>query len=128
MVRSVVAIDDDVDTLEALSIALKMHGYGVYTACTGMEGIQLVRLHQPDLILVDVMLPRMDGYQVCRQLRADPATAHIPIVMVSARGRLADQAAGIEAGATRYVLKPLSIRSLVTLVDALTSVPAPVAL
>jgi len=123
MMRSVLAIDDDVDTLEALSIALKMHGYDVYTACTGMEGIQLARQHQPSIILVDVMLPRMDGYQVCRHLRADPATAHIPIVMVSARGRIADQAAGIAAGATRYVIKPLSLRSLVTLVDALTSVP-----
>jgi DNA-binding response OmpR family regulator len=126
MSHTVVAIDDDVDALEALTIALKMKGYEAHSACTGVEGIELARRYQPSAILVDVMMPLMDGYEVCRTIRADPVIGRTPIIILSARGRLADQAAGLEAGATAYLVKPISISRLVALVDDLVARPAPV--
>ena len=88
-------------------------------AHTGAEGLRLARERRFDLILVDVMMPDIDGYEVCRRLRADPATAPIPIVILTARSSLVDQTQGLEAGADRFLIKPVGISILTGLADSL---------
>lgn len=118
---SILVIDDDPDTIEFLRIVFTVRGREVVGARTGREGLELARQRPFDLIMVDIMMPDIDGYEVCRQLRAHPATAELPIVFLTARSSLADQALGLEAGADRYLIKPVGISSLVTMADELIS-------
>ena len=116
---SILVIDDDPDTIEFLRIVFTVRGREVVGARTGREGLELARQQSFDLIMVDIMMPDIDGYEVCRQLRAHPATAKLPIVFLTARSSLADQTQGLEAGADRYLIKPVGISSLVTMADEL---------
>jgi putative two-component system response regulator len=115
----ILVIDDDPDTIEFLRIVFTVRGRDVTGARTGMEGLNLARQLQPDLIMVDIMMPDIDGYEVTRQLRADPATANIPIVILTARSSLADQTQGLEAGANRFVVKPVGISTLVEVANSM---------
>jgi CheY-like chemotaxis protein len=117
MKRTILAIDDDAETLYCLTVALKTLGYQAIGAQDGAEGLRLARQHQPDLILVDLMMPNMDGFEVCRRLRADPATSEIPVAILSALSSLADQTAGMELGVSRYLIKPVSINQLAKVID-----------
>src|SRR3989304_998864 len=119
MTPRIIVIDDDADTVDCLRIALKRRGYEVVGALSGAEGLATIRAIRPGLIIIDVMMPDIDGLDVCRSVRADPALAGGGIVLLSARSALADQAAGFEAGANRYIVKPVSLGALIKAVDEL---------
>ncbi len=114
----VLVVDDEEDVLELIRYNLERAGYRVSCAASGEEALALARRTGPDVILLDLMLPGVDGLDVCRQLRADAATRDIPVVMVSARGEEADVVAGLELGADDYVTKPFSPRVLLSRVKA----------
>jgi DNA-binding response OmpR family regulator len=116
---SILIIDDDPDTIAFLNIVFTVRGRELTGAHTGTEGLRLAHERRFDLILVDVMMPDIDGYEVCRRLRADPATANIPIVILTARSSLVDQTLGLEAGADRFLIKPIGISILTGLADTL---------
>jgi DNA-binding response OmpR family regulator len=119
--HSILIVDDDNATVGFLEILFMGRGYGVICATSGAQGIELARRHHPDLVMIDVMMADMNGYAVCQQLRADPITAEIPIVILTARNSLADKATGYESGANRFLVKPVAITRLAEIVDELTS-------
>lgn len=93
----ILVIDDDPDTIEFLQIVFSVRGREVAGALSGADGLRLAREQSFDLIIVDVMMPDVDGYEVCRQLRADPITANVPLTILTARGRPIDEARGLAA-------------------------------
>ena len=115
----ILIIDDEPDTIDLIQATFKRSGYTVLGAPNGHVGLQLANDHIPAIILIDLMLPGLDGFELCRQLRDNPRTAHIPRVILSARDSLADQADALAAGADRYVVKPVRLKSLMGLVDGL---------
>ena len=117
--ETLLIVEDEADIRELISFNLEMSGYQVIKAADGEEGLTLARRHQPDLILLDLMLPGTDGLKVCRQLRTEAATRKTPIMMLTARGEEDDQITGFEAGADDYITKPFSPRVLVARVKAL---------
>ena len=109
--RKVVLIEDDADIAEAITYQLERAGLSVRVARTGEEGIEAVR-KGTDLVLLDLNLPGMDGLEVCRLIRRQPGTAHLPVIIVSARGDEVDRVLGLEMGADDYVVKPFSLKEL----------------
>jgi len=114
----VLLVEDETDLQELLRYNLRREGMKVEIADTGEDALRQVHDDPPDLILLDLMLPRMDGLEVCRRLKRDPATAAIPIVMVTAKGEEADIVTGLELGADDYITKPFSPRVLLARVQA----------
>ena len=115
----ILIVEDDPDI--ALSLSLKLErdgGFTVETAGSGPDGLRVAQAHPPDLVLLDVNLPGMDGFEICRRLRADVATAAIPIIMLTARIDEADRVAGLEFGADDYITKPFSPKEAVARVRA----------
>jgi DNA-binding response OmpR family regulator len=113
-VRSkILVVDDEPEAVELLEFNLKQAGFEVVTASDGAEALKKARSSLPGLILLDLMLPEVDGLEVCKMLRRDPATAAIPIVMVTAKASEIDRILGLELGADDYVTKPFSPRELV---------------
>jgi CheY-like chemotaxis protein len=122
----VLIVDDEVETIELLRIAFKRRGYAVLGAESGHAGLQLAREHRPAIMLIDLMMPGLNGFELCRQLRADPITAHIPQIILSAGDSRYDQAEALAAGANRYLVKPVDIRALIDVVaDLIEQHPAP---
>ena len=119
----ILVVDDELDTIELVQAAFKRSGCIVLGAVNGCDGLHLAREHIPAIILIDLMLPGLDGFELCRQLRDDPSTAHIPRVILSARNSLADQADALAAGADRYVVKPVGVKALIGLVEGLIGRP-----
>jgi len=115
----ILIVEDDPDIAALLAHSLGKAGFDTRTHHTGADVIGLVRQEAPDLLLLDVMLPGLDGREICRLLRSDPATAVIPIIMVTARAEEADRIAGLELGADDYVTKPFSPNEVVARVRAL---------
>ena len=113
MKAKVLVVDDEPDVLDLVSYNLGQAGFLVETAADGAEGLRKARSAAPDLILLDLMLPEMDGLEVCKLLRRDPKTNGIPIIMLTARAGEIDRIVGLELGATDYVPKPFSPRELV---------------
>lgn len=113
----IVLVEDDVQIARIVQIKLKNKGYEVAHAADGGAGLDLIRQERPDLVLLDVMMPVMDGYTVLRSLKADPALATIPIIMLSAKGQERDILQGLEGGAVDYVVKPFSPSELVARVQ-----------
>ncbi len=111
--------DDTPANLHILQLRLSASGYEIITASDGEEAIAAARQHQPDLILLDVMMPKIDGIEVCRQLRADPSLPFIPIIMVTARTDARDVVAGLEAGGDEYLTKPVDQAALVARVKSM---------
>jgi two-component system, OmpR family, alkaline phosphatase synthesis response regulator PhoP len=109
----ILVVDDEEDLLELIGFNLKKEGYRVTTAATGEAAILNAKAQLPDLIVLDLLLPKVDGLNVCKALKADPATAHIPIVMLTAKSEEADVVSGLELGADDYITKPFSPRVLV---------------
>ena len=109
----ILVIEDETDIQELLRYNLAKEGYKVTLAATGEEGLTLARQEHPNLILLDLMLPGMDGLEVCRRLQADGATRSIPIIMLTAKGEEADIVTGLELGAADYVTKPFSPKVLI---------------
>ena len=121
--RLILVIDDEVDTIDLIEAAFGRRGYEVIGAWNGQTGLQLARERRPAIILIDLMLPEISGFEVCQQLSHDAATAHIPRVILSARNSLADQADALAAGADRYVVKPVGMKVLIGLIEGLIGRP-----
>ena len=109
MPSSVLVVEDEPNLLTALKYTLEQEGYETLTATDGQAGLQLARARDPDLVVLDVMLPQLDGFEVCRLLRRE---SHVPILMLTARGEEGDRVVGLELGADDYVTKPFSMREL----------------
>ncbi|MGA1530418.1 MAG: response regulator transcription factor [Kiritimatiellia bacterium] len=109
----ILVVEDEEDILELIEFNLKKEGYQVSTATSGEKAINLALKNPPQLILLDIMLPGMDGLEVCKHLKHDPATMHVPIVMLTAKGEESDIITGLEIGADDYMTKPFSPRVLV---------------
>jgi two-component system alkaline phosphatase synthesis response regulator PhoP len=114
----ILVVDDEEDILELLRFNLSREGCQVFCASSGEEALRLVQSEIPDLIVLDLMLPGIDGLEVTRWLKSDPNTKHLPIVMLTAKGEEADIVTGLELGADDYVTKPFSPRILVARVRA----------
>lgn len=119
MTAKILVVDDDPAALKLISYTLRREGYEVSTAADGMEALTLARHERFDLVILDIMMPGMDGYEVCRRLRANPQTASIPIIMLTARSQVRDKASGFRSGTDEYITKPLLPHELVTRVKAL---------
>lgn len=114
----ILVVEDEEDILELVSYNLQKEGYQITRAMSGEKALQSVEDDPPQLILLDLMLPEIDGLEVCRRLKRDPATATIPIVMLTAKGEESDIIAGLEMGADDYITKPFSPRVLIARVRA----------
>ena len=115
----ILVVEDDPDIADLIRHYLEKSGHAVQLLGSGAAVLPKVRAERPDLIVLDLMLPGLDGLMVCQALRADPLTAAIPIIMVTARGDEADRVSGLELGADDYVTKPFSAKELVARVSAL---------
>jgi two-component system phosphate regulon response regulator PhoB len=115
----ILVVDDEEDLLELVNYNLSKDGYRVRCVATGEEALAEARQTLPDLIVLDVLLPAVDGLEVCRRLKADSRTQHIPIVMLTAKGEESDMVAGLELGADDYVTKPFSPRVLLARVKTI---------
>jgi len=110
--ENILVVDDEEDVLELVRYNLDKNGYSIITASSGEEAITLARNKLPDLVVLDLMLPGIDGLEVCKKLKADTRTDHIPIVMLTAKGEETDVVTGLELGADDYVTKPFSPKVL----------------
>lgn len=115
----ILLVDDEVDILEFISYNLEKEGYKVYTAQNGLEAIKLAEKKTPDLIILDVMMPEMDGIAACEEIRKIPVLQNVVIAFLTARGEDYSQIAGFEAGADDYITKPIRPKVLVSRVKAL---------
>jgi two-component system phosphate regulon response regulator PhoB len=113
MKTRILVVDDEPDALELIEVNLKAAGYEVLGAANGRQALEKARAAQPALVLLDVMLPEVDGLEVCKNLRRDPRTASIPIIMLTARAAEIDRVVGLELGADDYITKPFSPRELI---------------
>lgn len=102
----ILIIEDEAEIRETVADILRFEGYDVLEAPDGKEGLELISQHLPDLILCDILMPEVDGYQVLGKLKEDSKTSHIPLIFVSARTSDEDVARGVDAGATAYLTKP----------------------
>jgi DNA-binding response OmpR family regulator len=116
MGKKILVVDDELDLLEMLKTRFESMGYDVVTAVDGHEGLTKAKTEKPDLIILDIMMPKMDGHQVCRLLKFDARYKHIPIVMLTARGQEIDRQMGAEVGADCYITKPFDAAELVKVI------------
>ncbi|MGQ9910499.1 MAG: response regulator transcription factor [Candidatus Flexifilum sp.] len=114
----VLIVEDQQSLANQLAEKLRSEGFTVMTAADGEDGLEKVRTEHPDLIVLDIMLPKLDGLSLCRIIRRDAATAHIPIIMLTARGSEVDKIVGLESGADDYVVKPLALGEFLARVRA----------
>src|SRR5688572_26933441 len=119
MAEKILIVDDDVDSLKLIGLMLKRNGYEVSAADSGGKALSKAEAEIPDLIILDVMMPDMNGLDVCRRLRANPATAEIPIIMFTAKTMIDDKVKGFEAGADDYLTKPTHPAELSSRVKAI---------
>jgi diguanylate cyclase (GGDEF)-like protein len=113
MAERVLIADDDPDIIRFVQISLDLEGYEIFTAGDGEEALREVHEHVPDLVLLDIMMPRLDGFEVCRRLRSDPRTAMVSVIMLTAKSLSADKLVGLTAGADDYIIKPFDPVELV---------------
>lgn len=118
MKERILVVDDEKDILELIDYNLSKNGYKVKTVTSGEEALELIKDNDYDLIILDLMLPGVDGFDLCKIIKADKHKANIPIVMVTAKAEEADKVAGLEIGADHYVTKPFSPRELLAIVKA----------
>ncbi|MDX2086082.1 MAG: response regulator transcription factor [Candidatus Melainabacteria bacterium] len=115
----IVAVDDDASILELVRINLEMMGHQVFTAPDGIQGFALVQQELPQLAILDLMMPNVDGYTVCQRIRKNPETENVPVLMLTALGQLDDKVKGFDVGADDYLVKPFEIPELMVRVRAL---------
>ncbi len=113
MGKTILVADDEPAVLRSLEFILKKEGYRVLTAVNGQEAYDQASANLPDLVLLDVQMPRMDGNQVCRQLRDTPASSGLYIIMITAKGQESDRVNSMESGANEYITKPFSPRKVI---------------
>src|SRR3990172_943432 len=121
MAEKILIIDDDIDTLKLVGLMLERQGYEIAVANNGALGLSKAGAENPQLILLDVMMPDLDGYEVTRRLRGDPSVAHIPVIMFTAKTMVDDKVAGFEAGVDDYLTKPTHPAELTAHVKAVLS-------
>jgi two-component system alkaline phosphatase synthesis response regulator PhoP len=110
--KRILVVDDEVDLVETVRFSLELEGYEVLVAYNGEEALNQARKENPDLILLDLMLPKLDGYKVCRLLKFDERYKHIPILMLTAKIQEKDKITGMETGANEYITKPFDMDEL----------------
>ena len=115
----ILVVDDEIYIVHILDFSLGMEGYEVLTALDGEQALEKARTEKPDLIVLDIMMPKLDGYETCKRLKADPETKDVPVILLSAKGRNVDQKVGFEVGADDYITKPFSPRKLVERINAI---------
>ena len=115
---NILIVDDEKDIVDLVAFNLEKEGHGVLKAHDGERALQIARAKAPDLIILDLMLPGIQGIEVCKRLRQDPATAQVPIIMLTAKGDEIDKVIGLEVGADDYVTKPFGVKELMARVKA----------
>ncbi len=115
----VLVIEDELDLQKVLGYNLKQAGHEVLTALRGRDGLQIARDRNPELVILDLMLPDLPGTEVCKTIKRDPKTKGIPILMLTAKGEEVDRVVGFELGADDYVVKPFSVRELLLRIEAI---------
>ena len=123
MSHLVLVVEDDPDQRRMLERLLGSGSWRVVTATDGESGLTAIRARRPDAIVLDVMMPRLNGYQTCRRLKADPETAGIPVIICTTRDQPADDSWAAEVGADAYLPKPVDVRDLLPLLERLVKRP-----
>ena len=121
MPQTILVVEDEPNIVESLSFLMKKAGFVVRVARDGNTAIRTIESEAPDLVLLDIMMPRRDGYEVCRTIRANPDWDDVRIIMLSAKGRDLDRRKGLELGADDYITKPFSTREIVERVQKILS-------
>jgi two-component system alkaline phosphatase synthesis response regulator PhoP len=121
----ILVVDDYPNMVEMLSMRLKSSGFEVLASYDGIDALQKARVHLPDLILLDVLLPKMDGFKICRLLKFDEKYRHIPIIMLTSRAREVDRETGMEMGANAYMFKPYDSAALMSEIYRLLKIERP---
>lgn len=111
--KRILVVDDEIYIVHILEFSLTMEGYTILTAFDGEEALRVIEKERPDLVVLDIMMPKLDGYEVCQRLRKDDRFSTLPIVLLSAKGRSIDREVGLQAGADDYITKPFSPRKLI---------------
>ena len=119
--KKILIVDDEDDILHFLELVLREKGYEVATASGGHEALTKAQLERPDLVLLDIMMPQMDGWEVLELLRVDEGTSHIPVAMLSARTEAKDRVQGLQEGAIDYICKPFSLQELLGKIETIFS-------
>lgn len=119
MAKRILIVEDDWNLLEKVKAFLKRNGFEILTAFDGMSGLQIVRKEKPDLVLLDLMIPKVDGYKVCRLIKNDQNMRDVPIVIISARSSPADEKMGKELGANGYLSKPYDFKIMLLMIKDL---------
>lgn len=119
MAKRILLVDDEKDLVEIVTFRLETSGYEVIPAYDGQEGLNKAKSERPDLIILDLMLPRMNGYEVCQLLKFDQKYKHIPIIMFTARTQESDKKTGFEVGANAYITKPFDAQVLLSKIKEL---------
>lgn len=117
-VKRVIIVEDEETLANNLADKMQSEGFSVITVANGEQGLDLIRAEKPHLIILDIMLPGLDGLSICRMVRNDPATARIPIIMLTARGTEVDKIVGLESGADDYIVKPFGLGEFLARVRA----------
>ncbi|MFP5501218.1 MAG: response regulator transcription factor [Candidatus Sericytochromatia bacterium] len=117
MGKRILIVEDEPDLVEVLSIIFRAYGYETEVAGDGVSALEAIAEKRPDLVLMDVMMPRMNGLEVCRRLKQDPATRALPVVLLTAKAHDVDKASGLEAGADAYLAKPFENADLIATVQ-----------
>lgn len=125
MARKILIVEDDVSTSRFLSYTMEHEGYQVLTALDGLEGLKKALTENPDLVVLDIMLPGLDGFELCHRLRAYSPTADIPVLMLSAKTQDADKSAAFKMGANFYMVKPADPAKIVDAVKNMLNEPTP---
>jgi DNA-binding response OmpR family regulator len=123
-VKKILVVDDEKDVVEVLKLVLGKNGYEVLAATSGMDGLARAQSALPDLILLDIMMHRMDGWEVLKLLKLDERTSAIPVVILSARVEPKDKIRGLQEGAVDYVTKPFAVREILAKLAATLGGPA----
>ena len=119
MKKKILVVDDEDDILHFLELVLREKGYDVATASGGHEALTKAQIERPHLILLDIMMPQMDGWEVLKLLRVDEGTADIPVAMLSARTEAKDRVQGLQEGAIDYICKPFSLQELLVKIETI---------
>ncbi|AJE03681.1 response regulator transcription factor [Geobacter pickeringii] len=117
--KKILIVEDEESLLKLESILLSSRGYDVTGVLDGIAALEQIDVVKPDLVILDIMLPEMDGFEVCRRIKANPATSHIPVVMLTAKKSGQDQKKGLDAGAAAYVTKPFKSARIMEIIQGL---------
>ncbi len=112
MEKKILLVDDEEDILDFLELILEEQGYSIVKANSGREALASAQMHRPELILLDIMMPAMDGWEVLKLLKADEEVSHIPVAMLTARTEMKDKIQGLQEGAIDYICKPFATKEL----------------